>query len=321
MSKRLFTAVVVSVLILGASPRLGAQGYPNRPINLVLPAAPGDSTDVAGRVIAEELAKLVKVSIVPMNKPGAGGTIGTDTVAKTKNDGYTLVMANNAALIFSRIMNPETAPYDPLKDLSPLGLVTRAPIVLAVRSDAPYKTLRELVEYSKANPGKIRVGTFGAGSVGHFNLEIINSLSGAGLTMVPFRGASPAVTNLLGGHVEGVAVAIGVVASHVKAGSMRPLVTSSKFPGFDAPTLTELGFRQNLLGVWWGFFGPAALPAEVTGMLVPAIEKVAKDPAITSKLTAAGIAPDYKSPERLVAEMQEEHRVVEEIAKKAGLIK
>lgn len=321
MSKRLWSAVAVAVLILGASPRLYAQGYPNRPINLVLPAAPGDSADVTGRVIAEELAKLVKVSIVPMNKPGAGGTIGADTVAKAKTDGYTLVLSNNAALIFSRIMNPETVSYDPLKDLSPLGLVTRAPVVITVRSDAPYKTFKDLVEYSKANPGKIRVGTFGAGSVGHFTLEIVNSLTGAGLTMVPFRGASPAVTALLGGHVEGVAVAIGVVGSHIKAGSMRGLVTSSKFPGYDIPTLSELGFRQNLLGVWWGFFGPAGLSPEVTATLVPAIEKAAKDPAITSKLAAAGVAADYKSPERLVAEMQEEHRVVEEIAKRAGLIK
>ena len=316
-----FMAVAVAALLSGAV-GVRAQNYPNRAITLVLPAAPGDSTDISGRIMAEELAKLLKVPVVPLNKPGAGGAIGTDTVAKAKNDGYTLVLGNNAALISGRIINPETAAYDPFKDLTPLGLVTRAPAVFVVRSDALYKTFKELVEYSKANPGKVRVGTFGTGSIGHFTLEIINSLTGAGMTMVPFRGASPAVTALLGGHVEGAVPAIGVASSHIKSGSMRPVVMSSKFPGFpDVPTLPELGFKQNLLGVWWGFFGPPGLPTEVMGTLVPTIEKMAKDPAITSRLAAVGVAPDYKSPEKLLVEMREEYKVVEEIARKSGLVK
>jgi tripartite-type tricarboxylate transporter receptor subunit TctC len=179
-----------------------------------------------------------------------------------------------------------------------------------------------MVEFAKKNPGKIRVGTVGAGSVGHFTLEIINSLTGAGLTMVPFKGASPGVTALLGGHVEGGVLALGTLLSHVKSGAMKGILTSNKIPEYpEIPTLTQLGYRQNLLGVWLAFFAPAGVPAEVTKALVPAIEKVVKDPAIGSKLAALGMVQDYVPPEKLFAEIREEHRTVEETAKKAGLIK
>jgi tripartite-type tricarboxylate transporter receptor subunit TctC len=272
--------------------------------------------------MAEELAKMLKVPVVPVNRPGAGATTGTESVVKAKKDGYTILIAPNAALISSRIMNPETVRYDPFKDLTPLGMATRSPIILAVRGDAEYKSFRELIEYAKKNPGKIRVGTFGTGSGGHFAVEIINSLTGAGLTMVPFKGASPAITAILGGHVEAVAPALGTLTGHLKSASLRGVVISSKFPEFpDIPTLPQLGYRQNFWGVWWAFFAPAGISAEVTGVLIPAIEKAAKNPGITAKLAALGIVQDYLPPDKLVAEIREEHRTVEEIAKKAGLIK
>jgi tripartite-type tricarboxylate transporter receptor subunit TctC len=299
-----------------------AQSYPSQAINLVIPLAPGDATDVAGRTMGEELSKLLKVPIVAVNRPGGGMTIGTDSVVKAKKDGYTILLTTNAALVSNRILNPETASYDPLKDLTPLGLSTRTPILLAVRQDAPYKSFGELVEFSKKNPGKIRVGTVGPGSAGHLNVEMINSLTGAGLTMVPFKGGAPGITAILGGHVEGVAFSLGALIGHLKSGALRGMVISSHFPDHpEIPTLPQLGYRQNLLGVWFGFFAPAGVPAEVTRTLVPAIEKVVKDPAIGSKLAPLGIVQDYAPPEKLLAEIREEHRTVEEIAKKAGLVK
>lgn len=308
--------------LLVSATDLHAQGYPNQPINLVLPYAPGDTGDVAGRAMAEELAKTLRVPVVPVNRPGAGATTGTDSVVKAKKDGYTILIAPNAALISSRIMNPDTVRYDPYKDLTPLGMATRSPVVVAVRSDAEYKSLREFVEYAKKNPGKARVGTFGVGSGGHFAVEILNSLTGAGLTMVPFKGASPAVTAILGAHVEAVAPALGTLTGHLKSGALRGIVISSKFPDFpDIPTLPQLGYRQNFWGVWWAFFAPAGVSAEITGVLIPAIEKAAKNPAIAAKLAAFGIVQDYAPPEKLLAEIHEEHRTVEEIAKKAGLVK
>src|SRR2546427_12673525 len=272
--------------------------------------------------MAEELSKLLKVAVVSVNRPGGGMAIGTDSVVKAKKDGYTILLTPNAALVSARILNPDTATYAPLKDLTPLGLTTRTPILIAVRRDAPYKTFAEAVEFSKKNPGKVRVGSVGTGSVGHLDVEMINSLTGAGLTMVPFKGGAPGITALLGGHVEGGAFSLGSLSSHVKSGAVRGMVVSHSFPGFpDIPTLPRLGYRQNLLGVWAAFFAPAGVPADVTKTLVAAIEKVAKDPAVAAKLVSFGILQDYAPPEKLVAEIREEHRTVEELATKAGVVK
>ncbi len=315
----LFAAAAAAALMTGA---VHAQTYPSGPITLVIPLTPGDATDIAARAMGDELAKLLKVPFIPVNRPGAGGAIGTDSVVKAAKDGQTILITINAALTFRRVLEPQSVKYDPLKDLTPLGLTTRIPSILAVRDDLPYRNFAEMVEHAKKNPGTLRAGTVGVGSVGDFTVQLINSLAGAGITMVPFKGAAPAITALRGAHVEGVALALGALSGHLKSGVMRGIVISSKFPEFPAiPTLSELGYRQNLLGVWLGFFAPAGVPAEVTGVLVPAIEKVARDPAITARLAALGMLQDYASPEKLADEIREEHRSVERIATQAGLIK
>ncbi|HET9550717.1 MAG TPA: tripartite tricarboxylate transporter substrate binding protein [Candidatus Binatia bacterium] len=299
-----------------------AQSYPKQAINLLIPLAPGDATDVAGRTIGDGLSKLLKVPVVAINKPGGGGTVGTDSAVKAPKDGYTILITNNASLIYNRILTPETVPYDPFKDLIALGLVARTPIILAVNSNAPFKNFAEMAEYGKKNPGNVRIGTVGPGSVGHFTVEIVNSLTGADMTMIPFKGAGPAVTAALGGHIEGAAAAQGVVAEHLKAGSMRGIVASTKMPEFpQIPTLTQLGYKQNLLGVWSAFFAPAGVSSEVSKTLISALEKVMKDPAVGSRLAHLGMVADHEPPEKLLAEIREEHRSVEQIAKKAGLIK
>src|SRR6266545_4393097 len=299
-----------------------AQAYPKQPINLIIPLAPGDSTDVAGRTIGEGLSKLLKVPVVSVNRPGAGGTIGTDSAVKAPKDGYTIVITNNASVVFNRILTPNAVPYDPFKDLTPIGLAIRTPIVLAVHKDAPFKDFAEMAEYGKKNPGNIRVGTVGPGSVGHFTVEIVNSLTRAELTMIPFKGAGPAVTAALGGHIEGAAAAQGVVAEHLKAGTMRGIVASTKMPEFpQIPTLAQLGYKQNLLGVWSAFFAPADVPPEVSKTLIAALKKVMKDPALASRLANLGMVADYEPPDKLIAEIREEHRTVEQIAKRAGVIK
>lgn len=321
MRTRLSLLAIVA-LLSSAPPPAAAQGYPTSPITLVIPLAPGDGTDIAGRAMAEELAKLLKVPVVPVNRPGAGMVMGTDSVVKAKKDGYTILLTPNAAVVSARILNPESVTYDPLKDLTPLGLTTRTPILIAVRDDAPYRNFGEMVEFAKKNPGKVRVGTVGTGSIGHLNIEMLNSLTGAGLTMVPFKGGAPGITALLGGHVEGGAFSLGALSSHLKSGALRGMVVSNTFPGFsEIPTLPQLGYRQNLLGVWFAFFAPAGVPPEVTRALVPAIERVAKDPAVAAKLVNLGLLQDWAPPEKLVADIREEHRTLEELAKKAGLVK
>src|ERR671919_2804096 len=317
MMKSVLSSLVAASLMAIAITPIAAQVYPNQTINLVIPLAAGDAADIACRAMGEELSKLLKVPIIVVNRPGAGGTLGTDSVVKAKKDGYTIVLTNNAALIYNRIITPESVAYDPFKDLTPLGLATRFPLLLLVRPDAPYKSFNEMVEFAKKNPGKVRVGTVGAGSVGHLTLQIINPLTGAGLTMVPFKGASPGVTALLGGHVEGGVLALGTLLSHLKSGAMKGILASNRIPEFpEIPTLPQLGYRQNLFGVWLAFFAPSGVPPEVTRALIPAVEKAVKDPGVASKLAALGMIQDYVPPEKLFAEIREEHRSVEEIARK-----
>jgi tripartite-type tricarboxylate transporter receptor subunit TctC len=311
----------VALLVAAACP-VYAQGYPKGPINLVVPYAPGDATDLAARTMAEELAKLLKVPVLVINRPGAGGALGTDNVAKAAKDGYTILFTTNATLTFRRVFDPATAPYDPVRDFVPLGLATRIPNVLALRSDLPYKNLAAMVAFAKSNPGQVRIGTAGTGSAGDFTVATVNALTGAGLTMVPFKGASPAVTDALGGHIEGVTLALGVVSSHMKSGALKAIVISSRFPEFpDVPTLADQGYRQNIFGLWLAFFAPAGVPPEVATVLVAAIEKAVKDPGIAARLLPRGLVQEYAPPELLLNELREEYRTIEELAKRSGIVK
>jgi tripartite-type tricarboxylate transporter receptor subunit TctC len=311
-----------AALFLAAATPIHAQDYPKGSVTLVIPLAPGDATDTSARALAEQLSRELKVAIVPVNRPGAGGALGTEMVVKSKPDGYTIILTNTASLVFRSILDPKTANYNPLTDLTPLGLAMRSPSILAVRGDAPYKTLNELVEHAKKNPGSVRVGTAGAGSVGDFCVLTLNSLTGAGLTTVPFTGASPAVTAVLGGHVEGVVLALGTMTGHLRSGTLRGIVMSSKYPDFpDIPILSELGYSEPLFGVWVGFFAPAGVPAEITRTLVSALERAIRSPAIGAKLRPLGMLMDYSPPEKLLAEIRDEHRRVSELARKAGLLK
>jgi tripartite-type tricarboxylate transporter receptor subunit TctC len=317
MLPRVLRRMVAAALALAWSAAAHAA-YPERAITLVIPVAAGDATDIAGRVMADELSKLLKVPVLPVNAPGAGGLMGAGTVAKAARDGYTLLFTINASLTSNRILNPQAASYDPLTDFTPLGLTTRTPMVIAVRSDAPFRTLAELAAHAKKNPGKVSLGTAGTGTIGDFSVQIVSAQTGTQMMMVPFKGAAPSVTALQGGHIEGTAVALGLLAAHIKSGALRPIVTSTRSPEFPAiPTMTDLGYAQNLLGVWLAFFAPAGVSAEVTRALVPAIEKVATDPAVAARLSTLGVVQDYQPPQNLLAEIRAEQKIVEEILRKA----
>ena len=312
----------VALCLLGCSLAAGAQGYPSAPINLIIPLAAGDATDIAARAIADELSRDLKASIVPQNRPGAGGALGTELLVKAPKDGHTLILTNNAAVVFRSIMDPKAASYDPFKDLTPLALAMRSPSILAVGGEQPFRNFREMVDYAKQNPGKVRLGTAGVGSVGDFCVQTINSLTGAGIVMVPFTGAAPAVTAMRGGHIEGVVLALGTMTAHLRSGAVRGMVISDKWSEFaDIPTLQELGYKEPMFGVWAAFFAPAGVPPEVGARLVPALQRAIASPEVAARLKALGILADYAAPERLLAEMRDEHRRVSVIAKKAGLVK
>jgi tripartite-type tricarboxylate transporter receptor subunit TctC len=320
--------LILTVLLLTACgisigiPTLQAQPYPNRPIQLIIPGAAGSIVDVVGRLTGDEIGKIVGTELIPLDKPGAGFTLGTDLVAKSKKDGYTLAYTTSSAIVYARVLNPETVPYDPDKDLEPLGFHLFVTNAIAVQQSSPWKTFAELVDYARKNPGKLRVSTPGIGSTSHLNLEIIQSLTGAEFTHVPFKGGESVITALLGGHVEVTLDAMSKIVPHVESGKMRILLLTNKMPQFpNIPTLPDLGYKQDLLIAWFAMYGPAGLPEEVKKVLVPAIEKAIKNPELKAKVEKMLFLVDYKSPTELKKLAAEQYKKALAIANKVGLRK
>ena len=306
---------------LGVSLSL-AQSYPNRPIQLIIPNVPGSIMDINARVLSDELGKLLGTQIVVSAKPGGASIFGTDFVAKSKKDGYTLGYISASGLIYTRITHPETFPYDPDKDLEPLGLHLFVPLTAAVQASSPWKTFDELIDYAKKNPGKLRVSTIGVGAIDHFNLEVMQAMTGAQFTMIPFKGGESVITALLGGHVEVTFDAFGKIIPHVDSGKLRILLVSKKMPGYPSiPTAAELGYKQGLLSTWFAFYGPAGLPEDVKKTLVTAIEKAVKNPELKAKVDKMGYVVDYKSPAELSRLKKEEYEIANSLAIKMGLRK
>jgi tripartite-type tricarboxylate transporter receptor subunit TctC len=325
MMKESIFALSLLLIVCGLSSEAGtalAQPYPSRPIQLIVPLPPGAQGDIGARILSDELGKILGTQIIVMNRPGASLTLGTDAVVRSKKDGYTLVYTSSGALVYTRVTNPEIVPYDPAKDLEPLGVHVFYPLTATVQATSPWKTFPELVDYAKKNPGKLRVSTTGIGSSDHFNVGITEAVTGAQFTHVPFKGGESVVTALLGGHVEVTYDTLSKVLPHVESGKLRILVISKKRADLpDIPTLTELGYKQGLISAWFGFYAPAGIPEEVKNTLVPAIEKVIKDPALKAKTEKLGFIVDYKSPaeaRRLGAEDYERALL---IAEKLGIKK
>jgi tripartite-type tricarboxylate transporter receptor subunit TctC len=243
-------------------------------------------------------------------------------VVKSKKDGYTLLYANTSAVVYAKASNPEIVPYDPAKDLEPLGLHCFFPLTVAVQEGSPWKTFGELVDYARKNPGNVRVSTPGQGSIDHFNLEIIKSLTGTQFTMVPFKGGAAAITALLGGHVDVACIANSHSGPHVKAGKLSILLLTNKMREFPSvPTITELGYKQDLLSAWFALFAPAGISEEVKKVLVPAIEKAIKNPELEAKIEKLGFIVDYKSPAELKKIQVSDYETARSLAVKLGLSK
>ena len=297
---RRYICVIGLLCLVGVGtgvPALNAESYPQYPIQMVIPGAPGDAMDIAARSVGEELAKVLKAQVVPMNKPGAAATLGTAAVAGAKKDGYTILYGNTSGFVYAPAFNPKEAPYDPIRDLEHLGLHAFFPDGISVQAESPWKDFQTVIEYAKKNPGKFCVGTLGVGSINHFRLEIIKSLTGTDITMIPFKGASPALTALLGGHIEAAFVAFNMVHPHYESGKLRGILADQKLAALpDIPTLTQLGYKQDLPPTYFGFAAPAGIPEEAKKVLVPAIEKACRNPELAEKLKKIWFIPNYKSP-------------------------
>jgi len=297
-----------------------AQPYPNRTIQLITPGAPGLLQDITCRQFAEEIGKIIGGQIVVLNKTGASMTLAADAVVRSKKDGYTFLYASATPLVYAPVTNPKIVPYDPLKDLEPLGGQLVWPLTVTVQEGSPWKTFNELIDYAKKNPEKLRMGSIGLGSTDNFNLTIIQSLTGTLFTHVPMSTA-PALS-LLGGHIELVMSPITEVNSYVQAGKLRLLLLTSKLARYpDVPTITELGYKQELITGWLSFFAPTGIPEDVKKVWVEAIEKAFKAPELKAKIEKVDFSPVYRSPAEFKKMLEAEHKRANELADKIGLRK
>lgn len=315
---RTLSAALLAACTLAAAPMSAAAAdWPKGPITVVVPLAAGDGGDTTARAMAEDLSKELQVPVVVSNKPGAGGALGVQSVIAARKDGYTVLFTQNSPLTIRRVLEPVSAAYDPLKELTPLAISTRTPSVLVVNKNVPYDTFQEMVAYAKQNPGKVRIGNAGPGSAGDLSVRLLNAAAGIEATSVPYRGAAPAVTDVLGGQVEGVILALGALSSHMKAGTLKAIAISSPFPDLPkVPTLSSLGYRQDILGVWFAWMLPAGTPPEVAQALVPALQKAARNPAIAARLLPIGIVQEWEPASRVTAEIRREYDTVADVASK-----
>ena len=320
--KRFVERILLACALIWMPATAQGQPFPTGPISLVVPLAPADAADIAARALGEEISKLLKTPVLSVNRPGAGGAVGAGSVVLAKKDGHTILFAQNSALTFRAVLDPQSATYDALRDLVPLGTASRTPSILVVRGNAPFRTFPELIEHAKKNPGQVRIGHPGAGSVGDFCVQLINALTGAELVPIPYAGAAPAIVALRGEHIEGAVLSLGALSTHIKSGTLRGLVASSRFPEFvDIPTMRELGYQEELFGIWFSFLAPAGIPDDARNVLVRAIEQAVKAPATTARLTPLGILQSYGTPEQTTAEIRAEFKRVGEMARKTGMVK
>jgi tripartite-type tricarboxylate transporter receptor subunit TctC len=242
--------------------------YPDRSVRIVVPFAPGGGTDVIARALAQEMAKDLGVAVIVENKPGAGTIIGTQWVATSEPDGYTLLMGT-----FANAVNPSLQaklPYDPHKDFAPVALIARSFNIVVVNPKSPIKSIADLIAAAKADPDKLSYGTFGTGTSAHLAGELFKNLAKVNLTTVPYKGAAPAITDLIGGHTEVMFTTVASAASLIEAGQLRALAVTSaeRSPAFpQLPTVAEAGVPGYVAESWYGLFAPAKTPADVIGRL------------------------------------------------------
>jgi len=305
MIRRTFLALAVAI----ALPVAAQDGYPNKPIKLVVPFPPAGGTDVLSRSIAQSIATHTKWVIVVDNKPGAGGNIGLDATAKSAPDGYTIAMGQTANLAVNPALY-SSMPFDPLKDFAPIALISSQPLILVVNSASPYKTLKELVDAAKKSPGKVNMASSSNGTIGHIGGELFQRRAGIQMTHVPYKGAGAAVTDLMGGSVDCFFGNTQAVGGLVTSGRLRALaVTSPKrlanFP--DVPTVAELGYPGFEAATWSGLVAPAGTPKAIVDRLNAEANKALGTGEMKAKLQEDGSTPLGGTPQQFAEFLKKEH--------------
>lgn len=294
-----------------------AQAWPARPLRLVIPFPAGGATDILGRLLAQKLGAALGQQVVIDNKPGAGGTIGSDLVAKAPADGHTLLLATSSTHSIGPALNPRM-PYDAFKDFAPIAHVANAPSVLVVGAGFPKGNALDLIRTLKANPGKYNFGSSGIGTYPHLSAEMFKWRAG-GLFVVhiPYRGTGLVVTDLIAGQITFLMDSIVSAQTHIKDGRVRALAVTSALP--DVPTFTELGVPGLAFSNWFGFFAPAGTPAELVQRLNRELNTLMRAPDVADRLRQLGADPVTGTPEAFAKVIRDEHDSWKAVIQRAGI--
>jgi tripartite-type tricarboxylate transporter receptor subunit TctC len=297
-----------------------AQSWPAKPIRLVVPFPAGGGTDIIARDLTQKITDTTRWNFIVDNKPGSGGNIGVDNVAKSPADGYSLVLGQTSNLAINPSLYSKQ-PYDSVKDLTPISMVASSPLALVVATNSPYKTLGDLVAAAKAKPGSINFATSGNGTVAHLAMELFQKEAGVKLTHVPYKGAAQGITDVIGGQVEVYVSSIPTLIGHIRNSKLRALAVTSPKRGDDlpqVPTVAESGYKGFEAVTWFGVLGPANLPKDITARLNAEINKALQAPELQKKLNDQGADVAGSTPEQFAKLVRDEIARWGKVVKESG---
>jgi tripartite-type tricarboxylate transporter receptor subunit TctC len=288
-----------------------ADDYPTRPIRLIVPYAAGGPTDVLGRLIASQLGRDLKQTVVVENKPGAQGAIGAEAAARSEPDGYTLLVTSASMVVLNPLLYKKL-PYDPVRDFRILSLVTDLPVVMEVHPSVPARTVAEFVAYAKQNPGKLNFGSAGTGGTIHLAGEMFRQFAGVEMVHVPYKGSGPALTDLLSGNIQVMFDTLSTALPPVRAGLLRALGVSSAQRSSDlpdVPTIAESGYPDYQVGVWFGLASPAKIPDEIARQIMVSMDRALEDDSFRASLEKIGFPVLRPRTEQQIKAFVEEDRM------------
>lgn len=318
---RLVSSLVVSLFVLATPAISWAQGYPDRPVKLVVPYAPGGATDILGRLLATAMGERLGQPMVVENKPGAGTVLAASQVAKAPADGYTLLLGANTTLTMNPAIRAKL-PYDPVRSFTPIGVVANMGLLLVANNDVQGHTLKDIVAQAKAEPEKFLYGSFGTGSSVHFGAEMLKTAAGFPMMHIPFNGSAPNLTALMGGQVHLAVDTVVAATPLIKAGKIKPIVVLSpqRLPLLpNVPTVAESGYPGFELGSWFAFVAPAGLPAPVQKKLENALADTMASAGFKAKLVEIGLTPSWGNSEALRARIERELPMMRAVAARADI--